>query len=130
MNIFAALYSRHHMLIVNDSQVWNTSVLKEHCKRLYATFRALSRKQGSKKTCFMDKPRTCGLWKWTRPDFFSEKPPKTPFYKISYQDFTFKQTLIWWVCYHLRTVIRNPRRNIGWIKCKQSTSFYALRCSN
>jgi len=84
--------------------------------------------QGSKKTFFMDKRWAWGLWKWTSPDFFQTSPNFFPFNKISsYQGFTSKQTPMGWVQYHLRTVIRNPRRNVelimGQIKCKQSTSF-------
>ena len=52
-------------------------------------------------------------------------PKKSPFNKISsYQGFTSKQTPIGWVRYHLRTVVRNPRRIVelimDQIKCKQS----------
>ena len=66
-------------------------------------------------------PRT--HFSWTSPGpvafengqaliFFSQAP-KNPFYKISsYQGFTSKQTPIGWVRYHLRTVFRNPRRNV------------------
>ena len=79
--------------------------------------------QGSKKTFFIDKPRACGLWKWTSPDFLSDKPEKKSHIKI----LLVNKLWFWWVHYHLRTVIRNPRRNVeltmGRIKCKQSTSF-------
>ena len=52
--------------------------------------------QDSKKTFFHG--QAPGLWrlKMETPQFFSDKPEKNPFYKISsYQGFTSKQTLIW-----------------------------------
>jgi len=56
-----------------------------------------------------------GLWplKMDKPWFFSDKPEKNPFYKISsYQGFPIKQTHIGFMSPLSRTVIRNPRRNI------------------
>ena len=91
--------------------------------------------QGSNKTISMDKPGPVAFKK-DKPWFFSRQAWKNPFYKISsYQDLTSINKLwFWWVRYHLRTVICNPRRNVeltmGRIKCKQSMSFYALRCIN
>ena len=59
--------------------------------------------------------------KMDKPWFFSDKPPKNSFYKISsYQGFPSKQTPIRWVRYHLRTVIRNPRRNVELIMLSDS----------
>ena len=59
------------------------------------------------------------------------KTINNPFYKISsYQGFTIKQTLIGWVCFQMRTVIRFKKRNVelimSRIKCKQPISFYDL----
>ena len=91
--------------------------------------------QGSKKTFFKDKSRAYGPWKWTSPDFFQTNPnyyffTKSPHIKV----LLVNKLWFWWARYHLRIVISNPRRNvelnIGRIQCKQSTSFYALRCIN
>jgi len=77
----------------------------------------------------MDKPGACENGQALI--FFRQARFFFPFYKISsYQGH--KQ--IGWVSYHLKTIFSNPRRNVelimGRIKCKQSTSFYALQCIN
>ena len=98
------------------------------------TFRTHFTRQGSKKTFFMDKPLGCGLWKWTSPNLFQTSPKKIHLTKSHIKVLLVDKLWFWWVHYHLRTVIRNPRRNVqltmGQIKCKQSTSFYALQCIN
>ena len=119
----AYVESDQNLVCTGGRQVVNTYIIK--LRQFVLT--KIREIQGSKKTFFMLKPRACGLWKWTSPDFF-----QTSLKKIHFKSFISKQTPIGWVCYHLRTVILNPRRNeeliMGWIKCKQSTSFYALWC--
>ena len=81
--------------------------------------------------------RSPGMWplKMDKPWFFSDKPEKNCFTKSPHiKVLLVNKIWFWWLCYHLRTVIRNPRRNVklnmGRIKCKESTSFYALWCIN
>ena len=64
--------------------------------------------QGSKKTFFMDKPRACGLWNGQALIFFRQDRKKSPKIKI----LLVSKLWFWWVHYHLRTVIGNPRRNV------------------
>ena len=67
----------------------------------------------------------------TSPDIFQTSPKKNLFYKsLHIKVLLFKK--IEWVSYHLKRIFCNPRRNVELfmdrIKCKRSTSSYALRC--
>ena len=78
-----------------------------------------------------------GMWplKMDKPWFYLDKPEQTHFTKSSHiKVLAVNNFWFWWVRYHLRIVIHNPRINVelnmGRIKCKQYTSVYALRCIN